>query len=83
MATRFTHRHLLAIALATLACIAHAAPFAYFTGANSITVVDTQTESVIATIALGGAPKAVGAIPGRRYAYAAGEDKIWAIDTFA
>jgi YVTN family beta-propeller protein len=65
--------------------LAWAAPFAYITNrdADSVSVVDTATQAVVGTIAVGDAPYAVAVDPtgARVYAAGSGADSVSVIDS--
>lgn len=55
---------------AAVACVAHAAPFAYIPEANgNVSVMNVENLSVVATIPLGGSPYGIAVNPGGRRAY--------------
>ena len=62
-----------AMALALGIWPAEAAPFAYVTdnGSNSVSVIDTATNTVMATVPVGNNPVGVAITPDGRYAYVA------------
>ena len=64
-------RAVLAMELSSMAGPAAAAPFAYVAnaGANSVSVIDTATHTVVATIPVGKAPFAVAVTPNGKHAY--------------
>ena len=65
--------------------IAVAAPFAYITntGSNSVSVIDTATNTVVATVAVGFAPLGVAVNPAGTRVYVAnnGTNSVSVIDT--
>jgi YVTN family beta-propeller protein len=70
---------------ALLSCVAQAAPFAYITnsGSNTVSVVDTATNAVVATVAVGSQPfgVAVNAAGTRAYIGNRGANSVSFIDT--
>jgi YVTN family beta-propeller protein len=62
---------------------AAAAPFAYVTGDNSVSVIDTATNTVVATIPVGNDPFAVAVTPDGKHAYVTNSDPntVTVIDT--
>ena len=61
----------LAMGLALAACPAEAAPFAYVTNSvdNTVSVIDTATNTVVATVAVGTCPAGVAVTPDGTHAY--------------
>ena len=65
----------LAMGLALAACPAEAAPFAYVTNehSNNVSVIDTATNTLVATIPVGTIPFAVAVTPDGTHVYVANE----------
>jgi YVTN family beta-propeller protein len=60
---------MLAMGLALMTSPAEAAPFAYVTGSNSVTVIDTATNMVVATVPVGSFPAGVAVAPDGKHVY--------------
>jgi YVTN family beta-propeller protein len=84
-ATRNWWLSLLLVAAGSLT--AEAAPFAYVTNSNSgdVSVIDTATQTVVATVPVGAAPRGVAVTPDGAFAYVAnfGSGSVSVIDTAA
>ena len=64
----------LTMALALSTWPAEAAPFVYVTNhANNVSVIDTATNNVVATVPVGSLPAGVAVIPDGKHAYVANE----------
>jgi YVTN family beta-propeller protein len=75
----------LAMGLGAMASPAEAQPFAYVTnrGTNNVSVIDTATNTVVTTLAMGSSPDAVAVSPDGKHAYVAnsGSNTVSVIDT--
>jgi YVTN family beta-propeller protein len=74
-----------ALALSATAWPVKAAPFTYVANydSNSVTVVDTPTQKVVATIPVGINPRGVAVAPDGKHAYVASSSGVSVIDTIA
>jgi YVTN family beta-propeller protein len=76
---------MLAMGLGLMARPAAAAPFAYVTnfGANSVSVIDTATNKVVATVPVGNSPNGVAVTPDGKHAYVTNgaDNTVSVIDT--